>query len=889
MQLKSYQQLALDTLGRFLEESLISSPKDAYDKIIDMERLGGFYTPYYEIKGLENVPYCCIRIPTGGGKTILASNCVKVFKDNYLYDREYPTVLWLVPSNTIRLQTVEALKNYRHPYRQALNDAFGDRVKVFDITEKNNIRTDDLLSNACIIIATVQTLRVTDTEGRKVYDDNENYQDFFEKVCVGGVCSDRLQKTEDGDRVKYSFANMMALCKPLMILDEAQNMITALSEDMQNRIQPSCIVEFTATPQRKSNTIFNVSAMELKKEEMIKLPIILTEYKGWENAVAGAVMNRKTLAKIAEKDRDYIKPIVLFQAQNKDKEINAQFLKNHLIKNERIDPEKIAIVTGEQRELDKVDLFDRNCKIEYVITVQALKEGWDCSFAYIFCSVANISSSKDVEQLLGRVLRMPYARKRSAKELNCAYAHIAESNFAYAAKQLTDKLIDMGFDEQQALESVKPAYTDNSWESGLFGNSPDTFVPAEPVKKDLVIKVSTFVPERIGIENKAIIESVKQEDGTFEIKVKHEHLSEKIEEEIINAIPDKKEAKEKREEIKVFNATTEVKKCPADDRNNHFKIPQFVIYKQGEFEFLENYLDDYFEFDLTDFTKYKPELTFAEFSCEDNTGDTFKIDLTDGKLTYSAGNSEQLNLDFDYDEWDELKLSRWIDYHIDYIWTTMEKKLEFIRQTVNNLIEKRGFTLKQLLVSKFLLVKIIKRKIELYAEMASKEFYQTTLFSSTENKNLSTDADKYGFSYENYFYYPNYYYSGNYKFQKHFYDRIGELEDKGEEFECARIIDSLPEVKYWVRNLAGRKNASFKLKTSTDYFYPDFVVILNDGRILAIEYKGEPYKTNDDSKEKKNLGELWAEKTNGKCLFLMAVKDDNGLDVKAQIKKIIEK
>ena len=138
-----------------------------------------------------------------------------------------------------------------------------------------------------------------------------------------------------------------------------------------------------------------------------------------------------------------------------------------------------------------------------------------------------------------------------------------------------------------------------------------------------------------------------------------------------------------------------------------------------------------------------------------------------------------------------------------------------------------------------------------------------------------------------YIYYPTSYYTGNYEFNKHFYNKIGELKSDGEEFECARIIDSLPQVKYWVRNLVYGKEASFRLRTSSDYFYPDFVVVLNDGRILVIEYKGEPYKTNDDSKEKKLLGELWAKKSNGKCLFLMAVKDDNGLNVKQQIENII--
>lgn len=884
MQLKDYQVRALNTFGKFLEKSLVSDPKSAFESIVDKNILGGFYTQYYEIKGLEKVPYCCIRIPTGGGKTILASHCPKVFKENYFFDREYPTVLWLVPSNAIRVQTVEALKNYRHPYRQALNEAFGENVRVFDISEKNNIRTTDLLDNLCVVVATVQTLRVNDTEGRKVYDDNENYQDFFEKVIASGIKVNGLQKTSDGDRIKYSFANMMALCKPLMMLDEAQNMITALSEDMQNRIQPSCIVEFTATPQKKSNTIFNVSAMELKKEEMIKLPIVLTEYNGWENAVAGAVADRKRLATIAEKDENFIRPIVLFQAQNKDKEVNAEFLKKHLIENEKIDESKIAIVTGEQKELDKVNLMDRNCKIEYVITVQALKEGWDCSFAYIFCSVANISSSKDVEQLLGRVLRMPYAKRRSQKELNCAYAHIAESNFAYAARQLTDKLVDMGFDEKQAIDNIKPStFVPERWETGLFGNQVDTYVPAEPVKKDLVINVSTFVPERISFEHKEMVKVKEVEDGTFEIKVKNEHLNEKIEKEILEAIEDKKEAIEKKKEIKIFKEViAEVKKCPADYAKNHFKIPQLVVGKQGEFEFLDHYLDDYFDFRLVD---YEAKLTFEEFSCEDNSSTRFRIDINNEKVIYTTDNMEQLNFDFYDTDWDENSLIDWIDYHIDYIYTNRENNLEFIRRIIDNLIHERNFTLKQLLVSKFLLTKIIKAKIEYYEKLARKKLYQDTL--KLDNANLLTDSDKYGFTYKGNFYEPIHNYTGNYEFKKHFYNKIGELKSDGEEFECARIIDSLPQVKYWVRNLVYGKEASFRLRTSSDYFYPDFVVVLNDGRILVIEYKGEPYKTNDDSKEKKLLGELWAKKSNGKCLFLMAVKDDKGLNIKQQIENII--
>jgi hypothetical protein len=64
------------------------------------------------------------------------------------------------------------------------------------------------------------------------------------------------------------------------------------------------------------------------------------------------------------------------------------------------------------------------------------------------------------------------------------------------------------------------------------------------------------------------------------------------------------------------------------------------------------------------------------------------------------------------------------------------------------------------------------------------------------------------------------------------------------------------------------------LPTSTDRFYPDFVAELKDGRTFVVEYKGEPYLTNDDSQEKRSLGELWEEKSKGKGLFLMAKKRD---------------
>ena len=78
-----------------------------------------------------------------------------------------------------------------------------------------------------------------------------------------------------------------------------------------------------------------------------------------------------------------------------------------------------------------------------MITIEALKGGWDCSFACVFCSVARIQSAVDVEQLLGRVLRMPYAARRRLSDLNRVYAFVSEPSFGASAQALADKLVAM--------------------------------------------------------------------------------------------------------------------------------------------------------------------------------------------------------------------------------------------------------------------------------------------------------------------------------------------------------------------------------------------------------------------------------------------------------------
>ena len=217
MQLKQYQTDTLDTLRQFFEQARIAGPKAAYEAIAaepeQAARIGRYAGVYAPLAELPDVPYVCLRLPTGGGKTLLAAHAVAVGRDAWI-EKDHPLVLWLVPSNTIRLQTVETLKDAGHPYRQALNEAFDGRVRVFDIIDFTHIRPHDLRDHCCIVVGTIQTLRVSNTEGRKVYTHHEDLEPHFSALpkTAPGL------ETLDNGRVKFSFANLMHVHRPLMIV-----------------------------------------------------------------------------------------------------------------------------------------------------------------------------------------------------------------------------------------------------------------------------------------------------------------------------------------------------------------------------------------------------------------------------------------------------------------------------------------------------------------------------------------------------------------------------------------------------------------------------------------------------------------------------------------------
>ena len=883
MELKQYQIDTLSLLRRFFEEARIAGPQNAFEAITQepeiAERLGRYAGSYtMPFKELPEVPYVCLRLPTGGGKTILGAHAVGVARDAWV-EKDYPLVLWLAPTKTIRWQTAEALKSPSHSYRQVLDEAFKGRVRIFDISDFAHIRPHDLRDNCCVVVGTIQALRVWNTEGRKVYAHNENIEPHFWDLSAADSGMERL----DGGAVKFSFANLLHAHRPLMIVDEAHNAVTGLSREMQSRLNPSAIIEFTATPRPKSNILFSVSAQELKNEEMIKLPVVLSENDTWQNAVNGAVAKRAELAKHARNESvpDQIRPIVLFQAQNRNQEVNVAALKDHLVKNERVPENCIAVATGDQRELDGIDLFDPNCPIEYVITVEALKEGWDCSFAYVFCSVSRIQSARNVEQLFGRVLRMPFAKKRQSPTLNKAYAFVSEPSFGDAARALVDKLVKMGFEEEEAKDNIT---TDGQGVLG-FKTGGDLIDQSEarrpvfrhmlPVSPGLLLAVAQVSHEGVSIRETG--------NGQIEIIVPG-GMDVGLEESIVSNVP-KSERKDLSSAIKTFRAQNWEFLSPAE-RGEKLIVPRLMTVIQGSLEtadsvtFMENHewsllchparLDEY-EFDIRQSER------------------SFEIDIDGKRVRHQfLKEQEQLTLDVAVEGWTPENLAIWLDRQVHEIDLNQNELLRWLTNLIVYLTSERGLHITALTRCKFLLARVIREKIKRFRSKEEESAYQR--FLSPPEGRVEVSFDTAALEFRNGMYSGQRLYRGSWKPSKHFLgpDMVPAFDgaDDGEEVQCAQVLDSLPDVKYWVRNVA-RHPSSYWLPTVSGKFYPDFVGLLNDGRLFVVEYKGAHIAEGSDTLEKRTIGELWERHSRGSGLFLVVEKLRDGLDMRDQLQKKI--
>lgn len=458
MELKNYQKTVLEDVSNYIEA--LSDTKDcskAYDQLWDSKgyNIGKDGVRAYR-RTFEGTPDVCLKVPTGGGKTFIACAALKTIFSGM--PRDNKLVIWLVPSSAILQQTKDALKNPDHPYRQRLNADFSGRVTVYDIEELlngQNFNPQVLQDQLSICVLSYSSMRTSNPDNRRMYRQNGALGTFMDFT--------KGQDEELG--IPPSLMGVINALSPVIVLDESHNAGSSLTKKALSSMNPSFILELTATPKKDSNIISIVTAGTLKKENMVKIPMIVYGRPDVEHVIYTTMDYRNTLEKAAEleykKSGRYVRPIALIQAQPKNDEESVTFesIKSLLVKS-GIPEEQIAIKVSTKDELKGVDLKDKDCQIRYIITVNALKEGWDCPFAYILASIARRSSETEVEQIVGRVLRQPGAARFEDPILNMSYIITSSKVFHETLQGVSTGLKDAGFTEKDYRVGSTPTLDD---------------------------------------------------------------------------------------------------------------------------------------------------------------------------------------------------------------------------------------------------------------------------------------------------------------------------------------------------------------------------------------------------------------------------------------------
>jgi type III restriction enzyme len=874
--LKEYQRESLDAIGRFCDAVRTAVAAKAVRPLHDAYFLET-QRDYLEVPQLSGVPYVCLRVPTGGGKTLIAAHAVGAIA-KHLGHQDRPLCLWVTPSTTIRDQTLRGLRNREHPYHAALREGLGGvAVEVLTMEEALSASKATLSSSAVIVVTTIQSYRIRNDRGeleeatRKVYEDNGYLMDHFTTLDARGRA---LVSDLDTGGITYSLANVFKLRGPIVIMDEAHNARTQVSFDSLERFGPLAVLELTATPQQEhdpdreqyaSNVLHAVSALQLKREGMIKLPVDLESRENWLDVLALTVQRRTMLAELAaawgREHGRFIRPIALVQAQPKSKTREthtAERVKEALIGPLNVPAERIRICTGALDELGDEDLRRPDCVVEYIITVDKLREGWDCPFAYVLGSVGNVATETAVEQLLGRVLRMPDAVPTGVPELDRAYAIVQSDDVARTARNLADSMVERcGFDRVSMGDVLR--------------------VHRRPAEQALLplSSIPVSAAPHLARLPAAVQAKVRYEAATGTINV-HQPLTRDDAQALrdVLATPADRTAVEN-----YWQEEREVGTAPKllDQYAKPMRIPQLAV-RDGQrwlrFEPIE--LDEFtWELDACDH-----KFSEAEFSAALHVGDHVVVDVTEGHGAVRVGGVEQVItrqalLFLQDDRWEKVEVVRWLDQELhrggQNAGLAAAESQAWLNRVVDFLVSERGLEIPILVRKRHELADLTFHRITDHGRKQIRKAAELLFEGETERRLETTPEFAFEVAEQDYCPYRQYR-EGPFSFQKHAFDLMGDLGD--EESQCAKKIDDHPNVKRWVRNLVHESAGGFSLPLSPGRFFPDFLVELNDGRIAIVEYKGGHLAEQRKELHKEDVGKLWAARSGGQCVFVRVVDRD---------------
>lgn len=874
MELKDYQQRVIDNLEEYLAV-LEKNPHlaMAFKAYWDEKGVTGM-EPYKN--NVPGVPHVCAKVPTAGGKTFIAVNAIKTIFDAFTaHDpSRSKLVIWLVPSLTILEQTVRNLDNPEHPYRKRLNQLFRNRVSVYekrDLLMGAGFTADVASEQLSVVVMSFDSLRAKNKEDRKIYQDNGYLASFL---------------TDDSDDSKAllpeydpsALINVIRRLKPVVIVDESHNAETALSVEMLVNLNPHFIFDLTATPRKNSNIISYVDAMALKKQHMVKLPVIVANRPSRGEAIESALILRRQLEEIAiqeeAKGGKYIRPIILFQAQPRTGEDNTTYEKTKQKLIELGIPEdQIKIKTADINELKGIDLMSRECVVRYIITVNALKEGWDCPFAYILASLADKSSAVDVEQILGRILRMPHVQQHGHDLLNLSYVFTASSLFMDTLQSVVKALNRAGFSDKDyrditAQHDQQDKETDNTQPKthdlfGLFQDQTDqssNLVNEESRSTELddldAINKDCLSATNSGTSNES--ENSKSQvfvdQVTQQAIVQNKAYEEQAEEAAKTDIPAELEDKMNKHKIKdIFK-----------EQVMGLKLPQFFTKVEPGAWFDDDDTVQLFERELL-LKDFKLSQADANISFEDVETEMYRVDLEEiGDENYKA-TPFKVNVN-DRRKFNALILKGDRPSQIMNLTARLANLIgnmypitdQEVKKYIGRIIESFSEAqIRDCLERDVSYVRKIKQKI---TTLADAHAYKTFIDIVDIDKILMQPSFEFPEIIT-----PS---SNAPALPKSLYGTEASMGI----FESRVINDiaNLENIHWWHRNLSRGKG--FRINGFINH-YPDFIVKTKGGKVIMIETKGDD-RDNSDSEFKLKLGKLWEAKCGSEFKYMM-IFDNN--------------
>lgn len=866
MELKNYQLQVIRDLERFLE------------LLIEKQSISSAYTTLWNEKGvnvgidgmppynseLAGVPQVCFKVPTGGGKTFLAANSIKPIFDSMPYIHP-KAVVWLVPSDAILTQTYRTLTDKNHDYRKKIDVDFGNKVEIYSkqqLLNGQNFNPTSVSDNLSVFVLSYDSFRTSKKDGRKAYQENGSLLPFVRfKQDSGSLL-------EDTDET--ALIQVIRKLNPVVIVDESHHATSKLSKEMLQNFNPSFVLDLTATPKNGSNIISFVDARQLKAENMVKLPVIVYNRKSQEDVFVSAISLRRKLENEAVEEQKnggrYIRPIVLFQAQPRNNDDSTTYDKiKHTLIDMGIPESEIAIKTADSDELKNIDLSSHDCSIRYIITVNALKEGWDCPFAYILATVANRTSSIDVEQILGRILRLPNTRKNEREVLNLSYV-ITSSNAFYAT---LDKVV-------AGLNAA--GFTSKDYRIDDYVEQDTEFPVEQAGNIQTELKLDNDVTDDTNNVSDEIdslnVDFVREQISPF---VNNENMESQSQSEVSDAVTDMLDHAKTQNELywKDFEETEEYLPVPPEVGNKmkHYKVNQLYASEAGQIEIPQFMIETgrslFSEHEHQVLTK---ENLYAGFSLLDK--DTvIDFDSIDSEIArIDIDDSDAMPKAWKLQGFDSQNVKQWFDEQPsdrkmrlckDMIIKKLSKNnaindrdLEvYVDRIIQNLTEDQLTDMEQ--TPGIYVLKINKKVNLLLNEYAKKMFYEWVeqdKISCQPSYKLPKEISPT----ETIASIPKSLYNEEEKFDTE-YERKVVME-----------LSSLNNIKWWHRNMARK---GFAINGAVNA-YPDLMVRTESGKLLLIETKGDQLE-NSESREKAETGAKWAEMAGRMYKYYMVFETKN--------------